>query len=87
VTVTSLWPGGGSDGDITCWEGGGGTSGRGTGGGRRAQIVVAIQSSTGKKLQTHQGHTDGVKSVALSADGKHLVTGSLNETAILSTDR
>jgi WD40 repeat protein len=40
-------------------------------------------AATGKVLQTFSGHTSGVRSVALSADGKRVLTGSDDRTARL----
>jgi WD40 repeat protein len=39
--------------------------------------------ATGKELRQFKGHTDGIRSVAFSADGKRLLTGSLDQTARL----
>src|SRR6185369_8193074 len=39
--------------------------------------------STGKKLMTFQGHSGLVSSVAMSLNGKEVVTGSNDKTAIL----
>ena len=39
--------------------------------------------ASGKKIQTFQGHTDQVYTVALSGDGKRILTGSEDKTAIL----
>jgi WD40 repeat protein len=41
------------------------------------------ETATGKRLQTFEGHTQPVLSVALSADGKQVLTGSEDRTAIL----
>lgn len=47
--------------------------------------TVAIQwdPRTGKKLRTLKGHTDTILSMALSPDGKLLLTGSSDKAAIL----
>jgi RNA polymerase sigma factor (sigma-70 family) len=47
------------------------------------RTAILWEASSGKKLQTFQGHTDAVWSVSVSRDGKHLVTGSWDKTAIL----
>jgi WD40 repeat protein len=39
--------------------------------------------ATGKEIQSFQGHADNVSSVAISADGTHVVTGSWDRTAKL----
>jgi hypothetical protein len=44
--------------------------------------TVTLWDAAGKKLQT-PGHTDYVVGVAMSDDGKHVVTGSHDRTAIL----
>ena len=46
-------------------------------------IVDEKDGQAGKQLRTFQGHTDTVQSVALSRDGKHVLTGSRDKTAIL----
>jgi len=39
--------------------------------------------ANGKKLRTFQGHTDWVMGVAVSGNGKHVLTGSGDKTAVL----
>src|SRR5215471_10029482 len=45
--------------------------------------AILWDRASGKTLRTFQGHTDAVTSVALSRDGKHILTGSYDKTAIL----
>jgi WD40 repeat protein len=46
--------------------------------------VILWEVATGRKLQTIQGgHTQIISRVAMSPDGKHVVTGSCDKTAIL----
>jgi WD40 repeat protein len=45
--------------------------------------AILWDCAAGRKLRTFQGHTDAIRSVAVSADAKHLVTGSQDRTAIL----
>jgi hypothetical protein len=45
--------------------------------------VILSDSATGKQVRILKGHTARIASVALSADGKQVVTGSVDKTAIL----
>jgi WD40 repeat protein len=47
------------------------------------QLAILWDVSTGKPVQAFKGHAGFVRSVALSADGKWLVTGSEDNTARL----
>jgi WD40 repeat protein len=42
--------------------------------------TVKLWNLNGKELQTFTGHTDSVKSVAFSLDGKMIATGSSDKT-------
>ncbi len=44
---------------------------------------ILWDAASGKKLQTFEGHTGGMTSVALSGDGKYALTGGHAKTAIL----
>ena len=54
-----------------------------TGSGSTDKTAILWEAASGKQLQTFKGHTKPVKVVALSRDGKHVVTGSFDKTAIL----
>jgi WD40 repeat protein len=45
--------------------------------------VILWQAATGTKLQTFAGHTASVYSVAFSRDGRQVLTGADDQTAIL----
>ena len=47
------------------------------------ETAILWEAASGKKLQTFRGHTEGVRSVALASDGKHVWTGSTDRTARL----
>jgi WD40 repeat protein len=44
------------------------------------KVVRMGEVKTGKELRTFTGHTDGVNALALSPDGRQLLTGSLDKT-------
>ena len=45
--------------------------------------AVLWDCATGRKVRTFQGHIDAIISIAIAAEGKHLLTGSSDKTAIL----